>query len=199
MGTELEWKMTCRQADLDRICRDPEVLALAVEPARRYRMRSAYYDTPDRQLRSRRITLRRRMENDCSVICLKAPLPDAPDPHMHGEWELEGEEISDALPRLTALGAPADLPDPAKLICVCRAEFHRQARLLRFADGSLAELALDQGFLMGRTAREPLCELELEMKSGAPDAARTFLKDLARRYDLRPLEKSKYARAGELP
>lgn len=200
MGTELEWKMTGPTAGgLEGILQDPEVLALGTEPVRRYHMESAYYDTPDRQLNRRRITLRRRMENETSVICLKAPLADAPDPHMHGEWELEGADVTEALPRLAAQGAPGDLPDPETLTCVCRADYHRRALLLRFADGSEAELAVDEGFLMGRTARLPLCELELEMKSGGPEAARAFLSALSSRYHLTPLEQSKYARASKLP
>lgn len=200
MGTELEWKLAVPEAGLqDQILRDPEVCGLAAEPLRCYHMQSAYYDTPDRRLSSRRITLRHRMENETSVVCMKAPLPDAPDPHMHGEWELEGEDVIAALPRLAALGAPADLPEAEELTCVCRADYRRRALLLRFADGSEGELALDHGLLIGRTASLPLCELELEMKSGDPGAALALLSDLKVRYRLTPQETSKYARASSLP
>ena len=199
MGKEMEWKRSVPEAALlDGILRDPAVSALAAEEVRVYEMRTVYYDTPERELGKRKITLRCRMENEISVVCVKAPLPDAPDPHMHGEWELEGTDPLAALPRLVALGAPEDLLRYENLACVCGAAFRRRALLLRFPDGSEAELALDLGSLNGPTASEPLCELELEMKSGAPDRAYALLEELTARYSLAVQERSKYARASRL-
>ncbi len=199
MGTELEWKY-----DLPETLPEEEILAWPgvrerlAETPRRIRMRSVYYDTPDRSLSEARITLRRRLENDVSVICCKAPLPGAEDPMLRGEWELAADDLNKALPRLAAEGAPAVLQEHSDYLPVCGVEFARTAALLRFADGSAAELALDAGILRGASASQPFRVLELELKEGAPEAALDFLKLLAARFGLTPQKKSKYARAKAL-
>ena len=200
MGKELEWKRSVSGPETqDAVLCDPAVTALAAEEVRVLEMWTSYFDTPEHTLRDRMITLRCRTENGTPVVCVKAPLPDAPDPHMHGEWELEGAaDLSEALPLLVGLGAPEQLLAAEGLTCICRAEFRRRALLLRFPDGSEAELALDLGMLWGRTESEPLCELELEMKAGAPDRARAFLEGLSGRYGLTEQPLSKYARASRL-
>ena len=199
MGKELEWKLAVPEA-----CLLDEILAweglrgyLAEEP-RRYHMQSSYYDAPDRCFSRRRITLRRRLENERSVLCVKAPLPGAEDRFLHGEWELEGADLIAALPKLVELGAPVLLLEPVELVCLWRADFTRRAALLRFADGSAAELALDLGTLSGPTRSAPLCELELELKEGGSAQALELLTALRERFGLAIQEKSKFARARAL-
>lgn len=220
MGTELEWKYAVPEpAVLDEILAWTALRDRIAGTPQRYHMQSDYYDTPDRRLSCRRITLRRRMENEASVFCVKAPLPEASDPHLRGEravgtalcrpspeaephlrgeWETEAEDLASALPRLEALGAPTLLPDAPSLRVQCRAEFIRRAVPLRFADGSEAELALDFGTLSGVTRSAPLCELELELKAGDPAAARSCVEAIAARFSLRPEPLSKFARASAL-
>lgn len=198
MGTELEWKYAVpAPALLDEILAWEEVQSRMAEEPRRYHMQSEYYDTPDRRLSRRRITLRRRLENETAVFCVKAPLRGAADLRLRGEWETEAEDLAAALPRLAALGAPVP-PASAPLRVLCRADFIRRALLLRFDDGSAAELALDLGTLSGGTCSLPLCELELELKSGDPAAARAFAETLAARFSLGPEPLSKFVRASAL-
>ena len=109
----------------------------------------------------------------------------------------EAEDLASALPKLAALGAPVP-PADTPLQVLCRADFIRRAVLLRLDDGSTAELALDLGTLSGATRSLPLCELELELKSGEPAAARAFAEALAARFSLRPEPLSKFARASAL-
>ena len=200
MGTELEWKYAVPEpALLDEIlCWQPIRCRMTHLP-REYHMQSEYYDTPDRRLSKQQITLRRRLENGAAVVCVKAPLSGSADPCMRGEWELSGSDLALALPQLVASGAPAVLLEAPCLECVCQAAFNRRAVLLRFADGSTAELALDQGCLAGPTQSIPLCELELEAKTGDPAAACAFVKTLAARFLLQPEPRSKFARASLLP
>ena len=93
---------------------------------------------------------------------------------------------------------PEELLEPVPLVCMWEADFQRRAVLLRFDDGSAAELALDLGALYGPTHSLPLCELELELKEGEPAAALTLLAALRERFSLKPQEKSKFARARAL-
>ena len=232
MGTELEWKYALPDpALLDEIAGCETVRGRTVEAPRRCHMQSEYYDTPDHRFFRERITLRHRLEDECSVFCMKAPLrgeqavgtalcrpspaadphlrgeqsvgtalcrpsPEA-DPHLRGEWETEAADLASALPKLAALGAPVPQAD-TPLQVLCRADFIRRAVLLRLDDGSTAELALDLGTLSGATRSLPLCELELELKSGEPAAARAFAEALAERFSLRPEPLSKFARASAL-
>ena len=129
-----------------------------------------------------------------TALCRPSP---AADPHLRGEWETEAADLASALPRLAALGAPVP-PADTPLQVLCRADFIRRAVLLRLDDGSTAELALDLGTLSGATRSLPLCELELELKSGEPAAARAFAEALAARFSLRPEPLSKFARASAL-
>ena len=199
MGTELEWKLSAPDpALLDAVLAWEGVVRLLAETPRHYHMQTTYYDSPDRALAPRRITLRRRLENQRSVVCVKAPLPGAADPHLHGEWELEADSPAEALPRLIALGAPALLGELERLVPVCGADFQRRAALLRFPDGSACELALDAGRLFSGDRSVPLCELELEQKEGSPAAALALRLALTERFGLSPQERSKYARAKEL-
>lgn len=211
MGTELEWKYALPDpALLDEIAACETVRGRTVESPRRCHMQSEYYDTPDHRFFRERTTLRHRLEDESSVFCMKAPLrgeqsvgtalcrpsPEA-DPHLRGEWETEAADLASALPKLAALGAPVP-PANTPLQVLCRADFIRRAVLLRLDDGSTAELALDLGTLSGATRSLPLCELELELKSGEPAAARAFAEALAARFALRPEPLSKFARASAL-
>lgn len=211
MGTELEWKYALPDpALLDEIAACETVRGRTVESPRRCHMQSEYYDTPDHRFFRERTTLRHRLEDERSVFCMKAPLrgeqsvgtalcrpsPEA-DPHLRGEWETEAADLASALPKLAALGAPVP-PADTSLQVLCRADFIRRAVLLRLDDGSTAELALDLGTLSGATRSLPLCELELELKSGEPAAARAFAEALAARFSLRPEPLSKFARASAL-
>jgi len=154
-------------------------------------METAYYDTPSGALSARRYTLRRRMENGVSVCTLKTPAGKA-----RNEWETECESIEAAVPKLLDMGCPAELKLLAEegLVHICGAKFIRLAKTLTF-ENSTVELALDKGLLMGGGKTELLCELEVELKTGTEEACNAFAKALAERFDLRPEEKSKFARA----
>ncbi|MBO4418975.1 MAG: CYTH domain-containing protein, partial [Oscillospiraceae bacterium] len=85
--------------------------------------------------------------------------------------------------------------EPVPLLSLWRADFIRRAALLRFDDGSAAELALDSGTLFGPTQSAPLCELELELKAGEPAQALALAEALAERFSLTPQPLGKFPRA----
>ena len=155
-------------------------------------METTYYDTPDRLLSPRHWTLRRRMENGISVCTLKTPAEGG----ARGEWETECGDILSAVPVLCKLGAPALLPVLVSegVEPVCGARFTRLATTLTVEDCTL-ELALDQGVLLGGGRQIPLCEVEVELKSGEETAAVAFAEELAKTFGLVPETASKYRRA----
>ncbi len=155
-------------------------------------METTYYDTPSGSLSQRRYTLRRRMENGASVCTLKAPVSGP----GRGEWELSCTDIEAAAPALCKLGAPADLQTLAQegLIPVCGAKFTRTAKTVLLPDCTV-EVALDTGFLSGGGRTEPLCEVEVELKSGDPAACTAYAMELAAQFGLEPEPHSKFRRA----
>jgi len=155
-------------------------------------METTYYDTPDRVLRSRHWTLRRRFENGVSVCTVKTPAAVG----GRGEWETECPEIMQAVPDLIALGAPLELVafTSQGVEPVCGARFTRLAALVE-AEGCTVELALDRGVLMGGGKELPFAEVEVELKAGTEAATVLFAKALAAEYGLTPETKSKVQRA----
>lgn len=185
MGREFELKYAATDAVLS-------ALAAKFGPGREIRMESTYFDTPDGALAAARMTLRLRRENDETVCTVKTPLPDG----SRGEWECPAPDIENGIHALLELGAPPMLKEMAQagVSPVCGARFTRQAIQLPTADG-MAELALDKGILSGGGREIPLCEVEIELKSGSEEAAYALATQLARAYDLQPEPNSKFRRA----
>ena len=158
-------------------------------------METTYYDTPDRKLSERHCTLRRRMENETSVCTYKCPHKDG----GRGEWEVEAASIEEGIIKLCDAGAGPELlyATAAGLVEVCGARFTRLAAQIPTADG-MAELALDSGVLLGGGKEMPLCEVEIELKSGSETSAVALAQHLAAQYDLKEEPKSKFRRAMEL-
>ena len=197
MGREFEVKLRVPSEQvLDRILADPELRAMALEEDRTLRMESTYFDTADRCLAARRWTLRRRRENDRSVVTVKTPAPG----RARGEWETEADSPEEAMPELCTLGAPAELADLVRqgVAPRCGASFTRVARMLRLPGGSLAELAMDRGFLTGGDRQERLLEVEVELKEGSEAELEAFAGQLCRRFGLAEEPLSKFARAARL-
>lgn len=155
-------------------------------------METTYFDTADGALATRMITLRLRKENCVCICTLKTPLPDG----NRGEWECHATEIEAGLTQLIREGAPAEIALLTKtgLLPVCGAKFTRLATQVDTADGT-AELALDKGVLLGGSKEMPLCEIEVELKTGSETAALAFAHRLAEKHGLIPEKRSKFRRA----
>ncbi len=179
MGRELEYKFSATEAIQQRI---REVYGDFHSIA----MQTVYYDTPDRSLSARRCTLRLRQENGSRIFTLKTPLPDG----SRAEWEVPAPSVEAGLQAL---------PQARELVTgplepVCGARFTRLAKLLSLENVTL-ELALDRGILTGGGRELPLCEVEVEYKSGDQEAAKAFAQALALRFGLAEEPRSKFARA----
>ena len=156
-----------------------------------YRMQTTYYDTQDGALSARKWMLRHRLENDHHVCTLKTPAGDA-----RCEWEVTAERIEDGIEALCELDVPAQLRALTQggVQPVCGAQFLRLATTLTL-DGAEVEVALDRGILFAQARTEPLCEVEVELKSGCREAADGFADCLAKTYGLQTMTKSKFKRA----
>ena len=185
MGRELELKYRADAAQF-------AAIREAFGPFRDITMETTYYDTPDRRLAAKRVTLRRRYENGTAVYAMKTYLPDG----SHGEWETEAAAFPEAMEKLRGLGAPG-IPDTCRLEAICGAAFTRSYALLE-VEGGKVELALDLGVLTGSGKVIPLREVELELKEGPDEALLTFGPAFAARFGLTIEHLSKFARARAL-
>ena len=185
MGIEFELKYASNaaiQASIEAAFGDFETIA----------METTYFDTPDGALSARHITLRRRTENGRSVCTLKTPTGGI----GRGEWELACGSIEEALPELCKLSNHPLLPvlTTPGVTPICGAKFTRKAKTLALP-GCTVEIALDSGVLLGGGRELPLCEVEVELKSGSEEAAVAFAGALAQKYGLTPEHNSKFRRA----
>ena len=155
-------------------------------------METTYYDAPDGALSRQHITLRQRMENNRSICTLKIPAGDL----GRGEFEVECPDIKTAVPKLCKLSDLTELPalTAGGVVPVCGARFTRIAKTLTL-ENCTVELALDHGILSGGGKEVPLCEVEVELKSGSRDAACMYAAALAATYGLTPEHQSKFRRA----
>lgn len=186
MGIEFELKFSAGPEQL-------EAVAAAYPAAyQTISMETTYYDTADFALSNRRVTLRRRMENGEAVCTVKTPISEL----GRGEWECRCEDVETGVIELCKLGAPMELL--ALTACgvapVCGAKFIRRAGTVTVQD-TVLEIALDQGILIGGGKEVPLCEVEVELKSGDQDTAVSFAVALAERFDLNSQKRSKFRRA----
>ncbi len=186
MGIEFELKYRATPALLSQLRQE-----LPGEEAA-YHMQTTYYDTPAEDFSSRKCTLRCRRENDTHICTLKTPANGL----SRQEWEVECEQIQEALDKLCKLGAPEDILALGEkgLVPICGARFTRIAKTVELGDCTL-ELALDQGVLTAGDREIPLCEAEVELKKGEQAPCVAYAKALQTQYGLVPEEKSKFRRA----
>lgn len=184
MGREFELKYAATPAVL-------AAIEASFENFETIAMQTTYYDTPDGALSARHMTLRRRLENGCSVCTLKTPTGTL----SRGEWDTQSDSIEEAIPVLCKLSG-WDLISVLEsgVVATCGARFKRKASTVTLP-GCTVEIALDVGILMGNNREMPLCEVEIELKSGSEEAAIVFADRLAKKYGLVQEYKSKFRRA----
>jgi len=161
--------------------------AVTTASARQTRLQARYVDTPDRRLAQARAALRLRREGEHWVQTLKAE-GDSPMQRLEHEVVLPpggGQAVLDVrrhagTPAAAALARALGLaPDEAArrvaagdslgLVETFETDILRTHRTLRVAGGQV-ELAWDVGHIRAGGRSLPLCELEMELCAGSPDA-----------------------------
>lgn len=172
------------------------------KPATRL-LRSTYFDTPELHLKQHGMELRVRRVGRVSVQTLKAVGRAAEAGlHQRPEWEARVAGLRPELASLIALvgaGSPWEkvlsAPGLAQgLVPIFGNEVRRTVWNLRLAQGAEVELALDQGELRHGDKREPISEVELELKAGASGALFDLALQLQEQVPLRVGNLSKAAR-----
>ena len=158
------------------------------------RLVSVYYDTPDLALRGHGMTLRVRVTGAGRVQTVKAAPEAGAGLFDRLEWEtaIEGDSPDfDALADTPAARVLAKAKGP--LGPLFETVVDRTVWQVETADESI-ELALDEGEVSGRGQRQPISEVELELKRGQPGALFDVLRELNEVASLRLAVSSKSER-----
>ncbi|MBP3634450.1 MAG: CYTH domain-containing protein [Oscillospiraceae bacterium] len=182
---------------LEEILFDKEIAAVRQGGYVLYDMATVYYDTENRDLSKRKWTLRLRQENMDLIATVKTPVRAD---QTRGEWECPARNMEEAIEGLIRAGAPRELifltANGVQPLCLAR--FSRRAAQVKFADGTVCELAGDVGIVAAGQKESPICEIEVELKEGDGETARAFAVELMERFGLQQEPLSKFQRAAAL-
>ena len=199
---EVELKLLIAPTDVAAFRRLALLRQFTTEKPRSLELRGTYFDTPQFRLRSQGMQLRVRRAEGVWIETLKAGEQPLAGLYGRQEWETRVDGPQPDLAALAALvGAGSKwhkvLIEPALakgLTPVFDSVFRRTVWPLRLPQGTFVELALDQGELRHGDVREPISELELELKAGEPAALFDFALQLQAKVALRVGNLSKSAR-----
>lgn len=169
MANEVELKLRIAAPDIFRLKRHPAIKAALVGKPRTRDLVSIYYDTPQLALLDLGVSLRvRRMSGNWFQAVKGAGKPLA-GLHQRMEWE---DIIAFGHPDFSKITEPAltrIFDDEAlrnALAPIFCTKVRRTEWQLAFDNGDQVELALDVGELVVGEKREPISEIELELKDG---------------------------------
>jgi triphosphatase len=181
MAREVELKLEVPPDAAQRVADLPWLRELASGPARQEQLVSVYFDTAKQKLHAHGLSLRVRHQGDKRLQTIKLENKGAAGGFGRDEWE---KEIARDRPDLTlaegtALEKLATRKLKQKLRPIFETVIERTAIPLR-SHGTTMELALDRGLIRGSGRRQPVSEVEIEVKKGDPSALADVAERLAR-------------------
>ncbi|WP_018077425.1 CYTH and CHAD domain-containing protein [Thiobacillus denitrificans] len=158
-----------------------------------------YFDTPDFSLSALGVAVRVRRAGRHWLQTLKTegerhgglsrrPEYEMPISRSKPDWEKFPPEARALVPEALR----------AQLVVVFETRFNRTAWLIDNHGGAEIEVALDVGEVRAGRRSQPICEIELELRAGQPDALFVLAQGWARRLDCVPLDDSKADRGVRL-
>ncbi len=169
MHNEVELKLLFQPKDLSKLLNLPAIRRLARGRKRTRLLPSVYYDTPELELRKQNISLRVRKEGRRYLQCVKSAGTLEGGVLVRGEWEnpVPTEDpvipaIEDEQLRRRVIACVGDRLEP-----VLRTEVERTSRRI-VVDGGEIVMDVDTGAIVTAKGRQPISELELELKDGSP-------------------------------
>lgn len=139
------------------------------------RLVSRYFDTPDLDLHEAGYTLRVRKTKNGHVQTAKQELAGTAGLFVRPEWE---RPIKGRKPTIKRGDGPLpELVGDRDLAPIFQTDVRRWVRHLSLA-GAQIEVAVDQGTISAGSTRQQLCEIELELKKGAPEPVFALAREL---------------------
>jgi triphosphatase len=180
---EIELKLTTTPKSLTKLLALLSKSSAAVRSSRKTaRIVSTYFDTEDRRLRKRGLTLRVRQKKGKLVQTIKSEADSASSVFARQEWTTP---LAQKTPDLTAIDSGAlrsrmGLILPQELSPLFKTDVKRTTLIVEHTttpgDSAKVELAFDQGCIIAGKKTANICEVELELLEGST----TALIDLAR-------------------
>lgn len=181
---EVEVKLRVAPGDLERFAVAPLILERALHPARRRRLVSVYFDTPDGRLARRGVALRIRRVGRRRIQTLKGPSSGFGAAADRAELEvaIAGDEPDLAAFPGSAAGELAGLVLPGELVPVFTTRIERTELRLGWPEREQADavvaMALDRGRILAKGREEEVSEVELELERGSPRALAALIEEL---------------------
>ena len=174
---EIELKLEVDEAGARMLRRHPMLMAEQGTPTEQL---SVYFDTPDATLRDAGFSLRVRKSGDRYTQTIKQGGNGTSGLFHRPEWEcnVDGADPDLVAAAATPLGDVITKKVAKRLRSMFRSEVRRTIWNLK-RDGGEVELALDEGQIIAGKQREAFAELELELKSGAPETLLELARELA--------------------
>jgi inorganic triphosphatase YgiF len=181
MHVEREIKFSIAPAAARRLARQVR----AAGAWRRRMVSNVYYDTADGRLRRAGMALRLRRDGGRRLQTVKAETSGAAGFSARAEWEMaapRGRLDLGAFPREEILAATGvDLARLAtQLQPMFETRFTRRSAALLVDGATRAEICVDRGYVAAGKRREPISEIELELKAGASAALLRYAAAIAK-------------------
>lgn len=169
MAVETELKLRIAPAQLARLKRHPLLKKYQVTRPVTRRLYNIYFDTPKLELHKSAMALRLRRVGRQWLQTLKGGGSVKAGLHQRNEWEMpvQGEALDFSSPQAAEWNEYLPPPLRKKLQPAFITDFSRSSRMLDWC-GAQIELCMDQGEVRSGECSTPICELELELKSGEP-------------------------------
>ncbi|MFP5421559.1 MAG: inorganic triphosphatase [Gammaproteobacteria bacterium] len=162
-----------------------------------------YFDTPERDLAAAKVALRVRRDGEQFIQTLKTRGQSVAGLSERNEWDWNLAKAKLDLKKLDDSCWPAALVDLDKkqLMPIFTTDFIREKAEIAWGRGKakvVIEAALDLGKVIAGEGEEEICELELELRQGEPEALLELAAELAADLALMPCDISKAERGYRL-
>lgn len=169
----------------------------------RHELFNQYYDTAERDLAQARVALRLRRDGEQFIQTLKSRGQSVAGLSERNEWDWYLDKAKLDIKKLGDDCWPASLAelDKKTLKPIFTTDFVREKAEIAWGRGKtkvIIEAALDLGQVKAGKQSEEICELELELRQGDPEALLELAAELAANLPLMPCDISKAERGYRL-
>ncbi|WP_248917922.1 inorganic triphosphatase [Pseudomonas entomophila] len=203
MHKETELKLRASRETLDALREHPLLKKRNKSGWQTRELLNQYFDTPERELSAARVALRLRRDGEVIIQTLKCRGQSVAGLSERNEYEWHLDKVKLDLKKLDATCWPEQLAglDKKTIKPLFTTDFTREYAEIAWGRGKakvVIEAALDRGFVIAGKRKEEICELELELREGAPEALLELAAELAASLPLMPCDISKAERGYRL-
>lgn len=203
MNRETEIKLRASRETLAALREHPLLKKRNKSGWQRVELFNQYYDTPARELAEAKVALRLRRDGEQLIQTLKSRGQSVAGLSERNEWDWYLSEPRLDLSTLDESCWPASLAelDKSSLQPLFSTDFVREKAEIAWGRGKakvVIEAALDLGKVIAGEGEEEICELELELRQGEPQALLELAAELAADLALMPCDISKAERGYRL-